>query len=48
MAIYLWICENVSLFLKKLGKKLRNNILTNIKNSDDHNIILEQNLGKKI
>ena len=49
MAIYLWICDYVFLFLKKLRKKLRKNIFTNIKNSDDHNIIiLVQNLGKKV
>ena len=34
--------------LKKFRKKLRNNIFTNMKHLDDHNIILVQNVGKKI
>ena len=46
--MYLWICGYVFLFVNKLRKKLRDNIFKNIKNSDDHNIILVQKLGKKI
>ena len=45
--MYLWICDYVFQFLKKFSKQFWN-IFTNIKNSDDHNLILVQNLGKKI
>ena len=45
---YIYEFVTVFLFLKKLRNKLRKNIFTNINNSDDHNIILVQNLKKKL